>query len=278
MTSEQRMNHEVALDAILANYRQLDITEDVEYDTPKWPVACGAFGEIYNRRYTRSDGSDTVVAIKCLTVYADGKRDTAKIFKREINAWNLLQHANVLPLLSYVLENNDDGSLKVPSLVSEWMDNGCIPDYTRKQSLPSGLFGLVCFRLKHLHEKNVAHADFKSANVLVSRAGRAVICDFGAVHVSCGSESSHPSSNASDPRGTSRWLAYELLVPGGKNMKVTKAFDTWAFGMTLYEILTNDYPYAGTLLGAQVLISIMNFNLPEPTVSEATTGIFGISA
>ncbi|KAL5525159.1 BCK1_4 [Sanghuangporus sanghuang] len=71
------------------------------------------------------------------------------------------------------------------------------------------------------------------------------------------------SSEVTGIRGTSRWLAYELLSEPEKYKNATRASDTWAYGMTVYEMLTKGYPYAHIKFEGQVLASIVNRKLPQ---------------
>ncbi|EJD05033.1 kinase-like protein [Fomitiporia mediterranea MF3/22] len=181
-------------------------------------------------------------------------------------AWSRLKHPNVLPLLGYALEETSDHVLQLPSLISEWMENGNILDFVK--SNPN--FDIVRLALgmaeglAYLHDNNVVHSDFKSGNVLISSTGEPVISDFGAAHVAFDLLSGGKSSTVTDLRGTSRWLAYELLANADQYPAATKESDTWAFGMTLCELLTNAHPYAQYQYDVQVTLAIMNRKLPSP--------------
>lgn len=50
---------------------------------------------------------------------------------REVRLWSKLDHINVLPLMGYFLE----GPKALPNLVSEWLENGTVIDYTRNRPL-----------------------------------------------------------------------------------------------------------------------------------------------
>lgn len=47
---------------------------------------------------------------------------------KEIRIWSQLSHPNVLPFLGYFVE----GEGAMPSLVSEWMENGTLTVYLEK--------------------------------------------------------------------------------------------------------------------------------------------------
>ncbi|KAI5116779.1 hypothetical protein M0805_008734 [Coniferiporia weirii] len=67
--------------------------------------------------------------------------------------------------------------------------------------------------------------------------------------------------------GTIRWMAYELLAETEKYTKHTKETDVWAFGMTVYELLAKERPYAQISIETQVIISVMRRLLPKPPAS-----------
>lgn len=63
---------------VLATLRRYDLSGLVEYEAPRQPVARGGYGDVYKGFCKQPDGSQTRVAIKCLTVYLDGSRDVAR--------------------------------------------------------------------------------------------------------------------------------------------------------------------------------------------------------
>ncbi|KAL5525161.1 hypothetical protein ACEPAF_9030 [Sanghuangporus sanghuang] len=67
------------IERVLADLKHLDLSGLVEYETPKWPMARGGYGDVFRGSYKRPDGSQTKVAIKCLMRYLDGSRDTARL-------------------------------------------------------------------------------------------------------------------------------------------------------------------------------------------------------
>ena len=71
---------------VLAKLRGLDRTGRVEYDSPRYPVARGGYGEVYKGRYRNPDGSDAErrVAIKVLRTYLDGSFDTRKVSTKHL--------------------------------------------------------------------------------------------------------------------------------------------------------------------------------------------------
>lgn len=71
---------------------------------------------------------------------------------------------------------------------------------------------------------------------MVSETGNALICDFGCSRLA---DSSRTYARlTSSVKGTSRYLAYELIVPldteKGFSGSHTLKTDVWAFGMTIF--------------------------------------------
>ncbi|EJC98188.1 WD40 repeat-like protein [Fomitiporia mediterranea MF3/22] len=120
--------------------------------------------------------------------------------------------------------------------------------------------------LAYLHAKGVVHSDIKSDNVLVSNTGDALLCDFGCARMMSATRSLVNFS--SGIRGTSRYLACELLALSGQSTGHTKQTDIWAFGMAVFELLTRQRPFAD-LSDSQAIAAIARNELPVlPPVSE----------
>ncbi|EJU04118.1 Pkinase-domain-containing protein, partial [Dacryopinax primogenitus] len=85
-----------------------------------------------------------------------------------------------------------------------------------------------------LHRQNIIHRDIKAANILLTSAGRVMLCDFGVSALL-------PSANSKrmTMAGTVLWMAPEVISPSSSYD--TKA-DIWSLGSTVYEIATGDPP------------------------------------
>jgi len=76
----------------------------------------------------------------------------------------------------------------------------------------------------------------KCLNVLLDGMIRPLICDFGLTKML-----EDETTVEFEGAGSTRWMAPELLDDAPK----TTASDMYAFGMTIFEILTGNAPYAG---------------------------------
>lgn len=97
----------------------------------------------------------------------------------------------------------------------------------------------VASGLHYLHTNNppIIHQDIKPANILIDNNNNFAITDFGiSVKRSGASGSSHNEENS----GTLAYMAPERFVGAMEPMWQS---DIWAFGATLYEILTGRVPF-----------------------------------
>ena len=92
--------------------------------------------------------------------------------------------------------------------------------------------------LDHIHKAGIIHRDIKAANILVTRTGQPMLCDFGvaASFVHGGTRGKRTTFI-----GTPYWMAPEVIAEG-------KAYDykadIWSLGVTAYEIATGNPPHA----------------------------------
>lgn len=90
--------------------------------------------------------------------------------------------------------------------------------------------------LVYIHKEGIIHRDIKAANVLVTKAGRVQLCDFGVA-----AQLSTAQVRRTSMIGTPYWMAPEVIQEGA--MYNQKA-DIWSLGVTLYEITTGSPPYS----------------------------------
>ena len=77
------------------------------------------------------------------------------------------------------------------------------------------------------------------ANILVDQTCRARLADFGLIRIL----SDSMASNSQPRGGTIRWMSPELLDPGAEHHSPTIYSDRYAFGMVIYEVLSQRKPF-----------------------------------
>ncbi|KAL5522769.1 hypothetical protein ACEPAG_8787 [Sanghuangporus baumii] len=268
VNKEKKARSSKALDGVLSTLAHLDLTDRIQYHGAVMK-AHGGYCDVFvgsadldesHALRPKRRGLITV-AIKRLRVHIQSDKDFAKLLRKELFVWSKLRHANILPLLGFVKEGD------YPSVISEWMENGTIKQYMKSSPSvdPEPLIAGIAAGVRYLHMKNVVHSDLKADNVLVGHSGEPLICDFGISRILSHSLSNGGTSSAS-LKGSARWMAPELF-----NVEIdthhTKETDMWAFGMTVYEILTQAVPYSNIRNDVQVIFAITEGKLPLPPSS-----------
>ncbi|KAF9460931.1 kinase-like domain-containing protein [Collybia nuda] len=247
-------------------------------ETSKYAVACGGFSDLYAGVLIQSPTNEAdscdpnakprrKVALKVLRAITNGQIDILRAKKRlnrEVGVLQRLNHPNVTRFLGVSFHLGGR-----PSIVMEWYDRGdastylkCRPIEDRMSLIPGIIKGL---RYLHTQSPAIVHGDLKGSNVLVNSQNQAVLADFGISKVL--EELSGPTGNTTvgSEAGSFRWLAPERLDTRLTTDKdPTPASDIWAFGCTIYEILTGRIPYQSEIhiwpIMTQILTGVHPFS------------------
>jgi len=114
---------------------------------------------------------------------------------------------------------------KLPILVSECMENGALPDYTKRGRFDAHetckiIYGIASGLHCILHEHCMVHADLKGSNILVSNSGEPMLADFG-LSVSSTS-TSLSATTCHGEKGLLRWMAKELRINSSQISDIPK--------------------------------------------------------
>lgn len=131
------------------------------------------------------------------------------------------------------------------SIITELCDHGSVLDcikngYKLKIDKKLDICIDAARGLLSLHDKNVLHRDIASRNVLLDRHMTARIADFGMCRilkpVRTGQEAAYHTFTKVGPL---KWMSPESLL----KQKSSKKSDVWSFGVTIWEIFTEEEPY-----------------------------------
>ncbi len=163
-------------------------------------------------------------------------------FRLEAELANRVEHASILPVIDcerdggFVftiarLESGDTlSSLSVKS--ADKHEESFFVELARK-------FCGVVEAVARLHDVGVVHRDIEPANILVGDDGCFVLCDFGsAIDRDSGGKCFDGWMGT-----TVRYRSPEQMLPGSDPLD--PAGDVYALGLTLHQLLTGRYPFAG---------------------------------
>ncbi len=192
----------------------------------------GSFGDVW---LAHNLLADIDVAIK---FYGTLDPKGLEEFRNEFKVAYKLRHPNLLNI------NHFDVCDNCPYLVMPYCANGSVINRIGKMSeseiwkfildVSSGLAFL------HSQQPPIVHQDIKPDNILITSDGRYVISDFG-ISRSFRTKMSRTNNNISSS-GTIAYMGPERF---SEKPLVVLASDIWAFGMTLYELMTGDVLWEG---------------------------------
>ncbi|KAG8899837.1 hypothetical protein FRB99_006413 [Tulasnella sp. 403] len=218
----------------------------ISFDRHK-PLAGGGHGQVF--RGVHSDFG--IVALKKLTIVDNPEHQKVTLFETEVRTWKVLDHRHILPFLGTFVEK---GHLY---LVSTWAENGALPEYL--ESNPEvdkrDYIFQIADAVSYLHAKEYIHGDIKAQNILVARDGRSQLCDFGLSRAV--SELTLPPLKRV---GSLPFRSPEIWNGERKSLES----DVYAFGMTIYQILSGKTPYHDSPSEAAIAGAVLIKNKRPP--------------
>ena len=178
-----------------------------------------------------------IVALKVLRKRIKGMDDQQRVnqFLREARAAARIEHPNV----AHIYEINEHGGWWY--VATELIEGGTLQDVVKsngrlspRQACP--LLADAASALSVAHQLGIVHRDIKPRNLMLTRAGRCKVVDFGLVRVE---DPNDPFDFTSQAVGTPLYLPPEAL----KREKPTGALDIYGLGATLYYALTGGPPF-----------------------------------
>jgi serine/threonine protein kinase len=200
-------------------------------------IGRGGMGIVYRARQ-RELGRD--VALKLLWTGSANDPDLAERFLREARTLARLQHPNIVAVYDsgragehlYLLQELVEGTDLRRAMSAERL--------APSQAL--AIVGAVCAALQYAHDQGVVHRDIKPENILLDRAGRVKIADFGLARLLApDTPDARPErlTRAGQAMGTPQYMAPEQLE---RPLAVDHRADIYSLGVVFYELLTGELP------------------------------------
>jgi tRNA A-37 threonylcarbamoyl transferase component Bud32 len=225
------------------------------------PLGRGGMARVYRAYHPQLN---RYVAIKVLRSDLMEDEDFLARFRREAQAVAALRHPNIVQVFDFDVQ--DELYFMVMELLEGDTLKTRLNDYrVRDEKMPAGEVVRVLLDvldgLAYAHNEGMIHRDIKSANILLTKKGQAVIADFGIAQI-VGS-TRHTASGAL--MGTLDYMAPEQGLEGHSDARS----DIYSLGIVFYEMLTQRTPFeADTPLA--VLMKHVNDPLPLPRKMDPT--------
>ena len=171
-----------------------------------------------------------------------------KRFLREAQAASTLDHPNVATV--YEVGDWDDQLF----IAMAYYDGETLRQRIARGPVPiaeaATIAGKIASGLAAAHRAAIVHRDLKPANVMLTQDGQVKILDFGLAKDLSGLQATAtPLTGAGMTVGTVAYTAPEQAL----DRDVDARADVWAFGVTVFEMLTGHLPFAAETQAAMLI-------------------------
>ena len=209
----------------------------------------GGMGEVYLAEDTKLGRE---VAIKVLPEAVASDPERLARFEREAKVLASLNHPNIGAI--YGLEEADEKRFLVLELVDgDTLQKLIAQGVPRDDALE--MAAQVASALEEAHEQGIVHRDLKPANIKVTPSGQVKVLDFGLAKAldSLDPRTPGPHGLSMSPTLTAQMTQAGVLLgtaaymspEQARGQEADKRADIWAFGVVLWEMLTQKQLFAG---------------------------------
>ena len=201
----------------------------------------GGMGVVYK---ARQKSLGRLVALKLLAPERVRDAKFAERFTREAQALAALNHPNIVTIHDF----GQAGGFYY--LLMEFVDGLNLRQLLRMRKFtPEEALAVVpplCDALQFAHERGIVHRDIKPENLLLDKAGRVKVADFGIAKmfgaVNAGGKASEPATPENATQAAVGTPAYSAPEQKTDPQRVDSRADIYSLGVVFYEMLTGELP------------------------------------
>ena len=229
-------------------------------------VGKGGMGVVYKAEDTHLHRT---VALKFLNPDMVLDETEKARFEHEAEAAAQLGHPNIATVYDFEEHVDPRTSTRRPFIAMEFVEGESLTRKIARGPLPfeeaASVARQLASALQTAHQKGIVHRDVKPANIIVRDDGSIKVLDFGVAKLAGGTR----VTAAGQIIGSVAYMSPEQV----QGEDVDRRSDIWSFGVVLYEMLTQRYPFRGDHAAA-IIYSITNddpappgsirANIPQP--------------
>jgi formylglycine-generating enzyme required for sulfatase activity/serine/threonine protein kinase len=229
------------------------------------PLGAGGMGVVY-RAQQHIGPARRPVAVKLIqpALLLTAEEESVDRFLTELHTLVTLHHENIAQIYDGGIYEDPHTHERIPYMAMELVRGGqALTAYARSHALSVPerleLFLRVCRAVQYAHEHRVVHRDLKPTNLLVDNDGRPFVIDFGLAQI-C--DAMLPGAHLA-ASGTPAYMSPEQL--SDRFGPISEKSDTYALGLVLYELLTEQLPYRVTPeMSFEELHQVITEAMPAP--------------
>jgi tetratricopeptide (TPR) repeat protein/tRNA A-37 threonylcarbamoyl transferase component Bud32 len=198
-------------------------------------IARGGQGVVYRARHSVLQRE---VALKMIPHSAWTTEANIQRFRTEARVTAELDHPAIVPI--YEIGEFHGQHYFTMKLIDGVSLNRLPSEQSLSQRRAAEIIAELARAAQHAHDRGILHRDIKPGNILLDTEGRPHLTDFGLAKLL---ESDSTLTQTIEVLGTPSYLAPELAA--GNAHACSSATDVYGLGAVLYQLLTNNPPFAG---------------------------------
>ncbi len=205
------------------------------------------------------------VAIKALNPLLQKKPNYIERFRNEALLLSQLKHPGILSFYDYI--ENKDGIF----IITEYVKGQTLEEYIDQVSGPISETRSIKILLKildaveYMHFNNIIHRDIKPSNFMITSDNDIRIIDFGIA------KSLDDTNHLLTKDGTKVGTTFYMSPQQVKGQVLDRRTDIYSLGVTLFQMVTGQYPYEKSASEYEIYNKIVND--PLPSAKDFYTGV-----